>query len=121
VRFNVLEEYLTIWLTISTAVFNLQTFFCGTLRRGNPLHTAHRRWAAKIWDESRGRALLHLTAYQLGQGSWSEHHLHAPDDFIEVVLAEFRIRLPEIRPRVEIVHHELEIVTADVVIQSGNN
>jgi hypothetical protein len=35
-----------------------------------------------------------------------EHQLDAPDDFVEVVFADFRIRFAEIRPRVDVVHHQ---------------
>ena len=50
-----------------------------------------------------------------------KHQLHAPDDFIELILAQVRIGLAEIRPGMYVIHHQFEIVAADVVIEAANN
>src|SRR5205809_665100 len=46
----------------------------------------------------------------------SKHQLQPPDNFIELILAELRIGLAEIRPGVNIIHHQLEIVAVDVIV-----
>src|SRR5207249_7077478 len=50
-----------------------------------------------------------------------EHHLDATDDFIELVLAKLRIGLAEIRPGVNVVDHQLEIVAVDVVVEAAGD
>src|SRR6266481_7930772 len=50
-----------------------------------------------------------------------KHHLDAPDDFIELILAKLRIRFPEIRPGMNVVDHQLEIVAMDVVVQAASD
>jgi phospholipid N-methyltransferase len=47
--------------------------------------------------------------------------LHAPDDFFELIVAEFGIRLTEIRPGMNIIEHQLEIVAMDVVVEAASN
>ena len=47
-----------------------------------------------------------------------EHYLHAPEDLIELILTKLGIGLAEIRPGVNIVNHQLEIVPVDVVIEA---
>ncbi len=69
------------------------------------------------------RAFDNLTALCLlgGKSVGLEHHLDASDDFVELVLAKFRIRFPEIRPSMNVVDHYLEIVAVDVVVQAAGN
>jgi hypothetical protein len=50
-----------------------------------------------------------------------EHHLHAPNDFVEVVLTELRIRFAEIGPGMDVVDHQFEVVAVDVVIQAAGD
>ncbi len=50
-----------------------------------------------------------------------EHHLHTPDDFIELILAKLRIRFPEIGPGMNIIDHQLEVVAVNVVIQPSGD
>ncbi len=50
-----------------------------------------------------------------------EHQLHAPDDFVELVLAKLRMRLAEIRPGVDIIDHQLDIVAVDVVVEPAGD
>src|SRR5436190_7478072 len=50
-----------------------------------------------------------------------KHYLDAPDDFIELILAKLRIRFPEIRPGMNIIDHQLEIVAMDVVVETASN
>ena len=50
-----------------------------------------------------------------------KHHLYPAEDFIELILAELRIRLAEIRPGMNVVHHQLEIVSADVVVEAAQD
>ncbi len=98
----------------------------GASRRGYRID-AHRKIerliaaAPKAAGVTLPAASIHLTVCEFDWRCFSEHQLHSPDDFVELVLSEFRIRLAKIRPRMEIVHHQLEIVTADVVVQAGNN
>ena len=47
-----------------------------------------------------------------------KHQLHPPNNFIELILAEFRIGLAEIRPGMNVINHQLEIVPVDVVIEA---
>src|SRR5205823_11899427 len=47
-----------------------------------------------------------------------KHYLHAPEDLIELILTKLGIGLAEIRPGVNIVNHQLEIVPVDVVIEA---
>ena len=51
----------------------------------------------------------------------SKHQLHAADDFIELIVAEFRIGLAKIRPGVNVVDHQLQIVPVNVVIETAKN
>jgi len=39
----------------------------------------------------------------------------------ELILAKFRIRLAKIRPGVNIIHHQLEIVPVNVVIEAAQD
>ncbi len=48
-----------------------------------------------------------------------KHHLHAPNDFVEVVLTKLRIRFAEIGPGMDVVDHQFEVVAVDVVIQAA--
>jgi len=50
-----------------------------------------------------------------------EHQLHTPDDFIELILAKLRIRFAEIRPGMNIIDHQLEVVAVDVVVETAGN
>ena len=50
-----------------------------------------------------------------------KHHLDAPDDFIELVVTKLRIRFPKIRPGMDIVDHQLEIVPVDVVVEPAGD
>ncbi len=50
-----------------------------------------------------------------------KHHLYATEDLIELILAKFRIRLAKIRPGVNIIHHQLEVVAADVVVEAAQD
>lgn len=50
-----------------------------------------------------------------------KHHLDASDDLIELILAEFRIRFPEIRPSVDIINHQLDRIATDVVVETTDN
>src|SRR5439155_3854533 len=50
-----------------------------------------------------------------------KHYLHAPEDLIELILTKLGICLAEIRPGVNIVNHQLEIVPVDVVIEATQN
>src|SRR4029077_11601493 len=50
-----------------------------------------------------------------------KHHLDATEDLIEFILAKFRIRLAKIRPGVNIIHHQLEVVAADVVVEAAQD
>ena len=50
-----------------------------------------------------------------------KHHLHAPNDFVEVVLTELRIRFAEIGPGMDVVDHQFEVVAVDVVIQAAGD
>ena len=50
-----------------------------------------------------------------------KHHLDAPDDFIELILAKLMIRFPEIRPGMNVVDHQLEVVAVDVVVEATGN
>ena len=50
-----------------------------------------------------------------------KHHLDATEDLIELILAKFRIRLAKIRPGVNIIHHQLEIVPVNVVIEAAQD
>lgn len=51
----------------------------------------------------------------------SEHQLHAPDHFVELILAKFGMRLAEIRPGVDVIDHQLDIVAADVVVEPAGD
>jgi hypothetical protein len=48
-----------------------------------------------------------------------EHHLYAPNDFVEVILAKLRIRFAEIGPGMDVVDHQFEVVAVDVLIQAA--
>ena len=48
-----------------------------------------------------------------------KHYLDATEDLIELILAKLRIRLTEIRPGVDIIDHQLEIVAVDVVVEAA--
>ena len=50
-----------------------------------------------------------------------KHHLHAPNDFVEVVLTKLRIRFAEIGPGMDVVDHQFEVVAVDVVIQAAGD
>ena len=50
-----------------------------------------------------------------------EHHLHARDHLIELVLPKPRIRLPEIGPGVNVIDHQFDIVAVDVVIEPAGD
>ena len=50
-----------------------------------------------------------------------KHHLDAPDDFIELILAKLMIRFPEIRPGMNVVDHQLEVVAVDVVVETAGD
>ena len=50
-----------------------------------------------------------------------KHQLHASDDFIELIIAKFRIRLAKVRPCMEVVHHQFKIVAANIIIQTADN
>src|SRR5438477_9766577 len=50
-----------------------------------------------------------------------KHYLDAPDDFIELVVTKLRIRFPKIRPGMDIVDHQLEIVPVDVVVEPAGD
>jgi len=48
-----------------------------------------------------------------------EHQLHPSDDLIELVITELGIRFAEVGPSMDVVDHQLEVVTTDVVIQAS--
>ena len=48
-----------------------------------------------------------------------KHHLHAPNDRVEVVLTKLRIRFAEIGPGMDVVDHQFEVVAVDVLIQAA--
>ena len=50
-----------------------------------------------------------------------KHQLNTGDDFIKLILAKLRIGVAEIRPSVNIVEHQLEIVAVDVVVDPTGN
>jgi hypothetical protein len=45
-----------------------------------------------------------------------EHYLHASDDFVELIVAKLRVRFAEIRPGVDVIEHQLEGITMNVVV-----
>ena len=49
------------------------------------------------------------------------HQLHASDHFVELLLAEFRIGLAEIRPSMNVIDHQLEVVATDVVVEAAQD
>jgi hypothetical protein len=48
-----------------------------------------------------------------------EHQLHPSDDLIELVITELGIRFAEVGPSMDVVDHQLEVVTTNVVIQAS--
>src|SRR5260370_34712138 len=50
-----------------------------------------------------------------------EHQLHAPDDFVELIVAKLGMRLAEIRPSVDVIDHQLDIVAMDVVVEPAGD
>src|SRR6266404_5867733 len=50
-----------------------------------------------------------------------EYYLYARDDFVEIIIAEERMGLAEIRPGVDVIHHQLDVVAVDVVIQAAGD
>src|SRR5580765_1166803 len=50
-----------------------------------------------------------------------EHHLDASNNFIELIFAKCRIHFPEIRPGMNVVDHQLEIVPMDVVVDAAGD
>src|SRR6266508_264807 len=50
-----------------------------------------------------------------------KHQLSARNDFIELILTKLRIRFAEIRPGVNIVDHQLEIVAVDIVVETARD
>jgi len=50
-----------------------------------------------------------------------KHQLRASDDFIKLILAKLRIGFAEIRPGVNIVDHQFEIVAVDVVVEPARD
>src|SRR4029077_18530134 len=51
----------------------------------------------------------------------SERHLYAGDHFVELIVAKLRVRFAEIRPGVDVIEHQLDGITMNVVIQSAGN
>ena len=50
-----------------------------------------------------------------------EHQLQATRNLIELIIAKLRICLTEIRPGVNIIHHHLEIVAVNVVVEAAQD
>ena len=48
-----------------------------------------------------------------------EHQLHASDELIEFIIAELRICLTKIRPGVNVIHHQLDIVAVNVIVEAA--
>ena len=50
-----------------------------------------------------------------------EHYLNARDEFIELVITKLRVCGAKIRPRVNVVGHQLDGVAVNVVVEPGSN
>jgi hypothetical protein len=46
-----------------------------------------------------------------------EHQSHAPNDFIELIVTKLRICLAKIRPGVDVVDHQLQVIAMNVVVE----
>src|SRR6266478_8557603 len=46
----------------------------------------------------------------------SKRHLYAGDHFVELIVAKLRVRFAEIRPGVDVIEHQLDGITMNVVI-----
>ena len=65
-----------------------------------------------------------LGAERISGGTWnapSEHHLRPQQHFVELIVTGCRIGVTELRPSVNVVEHQLEIVAFDVIVQPADD